>query len=53
MVGIKAVTQTRDSSSDLVKLDALLAAIYQIMSCCYCKLEEEYIPRLYTYMMAT
>jgi hypothetical protein len=52
VLSVEAITQTRDTSCDLVELDTLLAAIYAGISRDLDKLERIYIPRFHTYMMA-
>ena len=52
MVRVKSITETRDASCDLVKLNALLASIYVIISNTREGREKMYIPRFQTYMMA-
>jgi hypothetical protein len=53
MLGVETITQTRDSSCDLVELNALLASIYRLISGNLRVLKAGYIPRLNTNMMAT
>jgi len=53
MLGVEAVTQSGDTSCDLVELDTLLAAIYEEISRGFDLREGIYIPRFHTYMMAS
>jgi hypothetical protein len=52
MFGVESVTQSRNTSCDLVELNALLASICRTIRCSASREEFMYLPRFNTYMMA-